>query len=60
MAGISRAATVAGYVAGFVLLFLVWHVAAVVLVRSALFPPPWPVLECRSASPSAASARCAC
>ena len=41
----SRAATVAGYVAGFALLFLVWHVAAIVLVRSALFPPPWPVFE---------------
>jgi len=43
--GTSRAATVAGYAAGFLLLFLVWHVAAIFLVRSALFPPPWPVLE---------------
>lgn len=41
----SRAAAIAGYVAGFVLLFLIWHVAAVWMVRSALFPPPWPVLE---------------
>ena len=41
----SRAATIAGYAAGFLLLFLVWHVAAIFLVRSALFPPPWPVLE---------------
>jgi NitT/TauT family transport system permease protein len=45
MAATSRTATVAGYLAGFALLFLVWHVAAVFLVRSALFPPPWPVLE---------------
>lgn len=43
--GTSRAVTVAGYAAGFLLLFLVWHVAAIFLVRSALFPPPWPVLE---------------
>lgn len=43
--GTSRAATIAGYAAGFLLLFLVWHVAAIFLVRSALFPPPWPVLE---------------
>jgi ABC-type nitrate/sulfonate/bicarbonate transport system permease component len=40
-----RLATVAGYVAGFALLFLVWHLAAVYLVKSVLFPPPWPVLE---------------
>jgi ABC-type nitrate/sulfonate/bicarbonate transport system permease component len=38
-----RAATVAGYLAGFALLFLVWHLAATVLVRSALFPSPLPV-----------------
>ncbi len=43
--GTSRAATIAGYAAGFLLLFLIWHVAAIFLVRSALFPPPWPVLE---------------
>jgi NitT/TauT family transport system permease protein len=42
---IDRAVTVAGYLAGFALLFLVWHVAAVFLVRSVLFPPPWPVFE---------------
>lgn len=42
---IERAATLAGYAAGFGLLFLVWHLAAAFLVRSALFPPPWPVLE---------------
>jgi ABC-type nitrate/sulfonate/bicarbonate transport system permease component len=41
----SRAATIAGYAAGFLLLFVIWHVAAIHLVRSALFPPPWPVLE---------------
>lgn len=40
-----RAVTVLGYVAGFALLFVVWHVAATWLARSALFPPPWPVLE---------------
>ncbi|HEV7266610.1 MAG TPA: ABC transporter permease [Falsiroseomonas sp.] len=41
----SRAAAVAGYVVGFALLFLIWHLAAVFLVRSVLFPPPWPVFE---------------
>jgi NitT/TauT family transport system permease protein len=45
MAGTSRAVTVAGYAAGFALLFLIWHLAAIFLVRSVLFPPPWPVLE---------------
>lgn len=40
-----RATTIAGYVAGFAILFLIWHVASVVLVRSVLFPPPLPVLE---------------
>ena len=39
----SRAATIGGYLAGFALLFLIWHLAAVYLVRSALFPPPGPV-----------------
>jgi NitT/TauT family transport system permease protein len=43
--GTSRATTVAGYAAGFLLLFVIWHLAAIFLVRSALFPPPWPVLE---------------
>jgi NitT/TauT family transport system permease protein len=41
----SRAATTGFYAVGFLLLFLVWHLAATSLVRSALFPPPWPVLE---------------
>lgn len=41
----SRAATIGGYAAGFALLFLVWHLASTVLVRSVLFPPPLPVLE---------------
>jgi NitT/TauT family transport system permease protein len=41
----SRAATIGGYAAGFTLLFLVWHLASTVLVRSVLFPPPLPVLE---------------
>ena len=40
----SRSATLLGYLGGFLLLFLVWHLAATVLVHSALFPPPWPVL----------------
>ena len=40
-----RLATVGGYVAGFGLLFLIWHLAATLLVKSVLFPPPWPVLE---------------
>jgi ABC-type nitrate/sulfonate/bicarbonate transport system permease component len=40
----SRTATLLGYLGGFLLLFLVWHLAATVLVHSALFPPPWPVL----------------
>ena len=39
-----RAVTVLGYVIGFALLFLVWHLAATILVRSTLFPPPGPVL----------------
>lgn len=34
---------VAGYLAGFALLFLVWHLAAIYLVKSALFPSPLPV-----------------
>jgi NitT/TauT family transport system permease protein len=41
----SRAATVAGYVVGFALLFAIWHFAALYLVRSALFPSPLPVFE---------------
>lgn len=36
---------VGGYVAGFALLFVIWHIAATTVARSALFPPPWPVLE---------------
>jgi ABC-type nitrate/sulfonate/bicarbonate transport system permease component len=39
-----RAATVLVYLAGFGLLFAVWHAAAAWLVGSALFPPPGPVL----------------
>ncbi len=41
----SRAATVGGYVAGFALLFLIWHLASQFLVRSVLFPSPFPVFE---------------
>ncbi len=43
MPGTSRAGALAGYVAGFTLLFLVWHLASVLVVRSALFPSPVPV-----------------
>lgn len=38
-----RLNTIAGYLAGFALLFLVWHLAAIYLVKSALFPSPIPV-----------------
>ncbi len=41
----SRAATIGGYVAGFALLFLIWHLASQFLVRSVLFPSPFPVFE---------------
>ena len=40
----SRAVSIAGTLTGFALLFLVWHVAAVFVVKSALFPSPIPVL----------------
>ena len=40
-----RLATVAGYIAGFALLFLIWHLAATLLVKSVLFPPPGPVFH---------------
>jgi ABC-type nitrate/sulfonate/bicarbonate transport system permease component len=33
-----------GYAAGFAALFAIWHVAAVVIVRSVLFPPPGQVI----------------
>lgn len=35
---------VLGYIAGFALLFLIWHIAAVYLVGSILFPPPGRVI----------------
>jgi NitT/TauT family transport system permease protein len=38
-----RVNIVAGYLAGFALLFLVWHLAAIFVVKSALFPSPIPV-----------------
>ena len=41
----NRAATIGGYVAGFALLFLIWHFASQFLVRSVLFPSPFPVFE---------------
>ena len=40
-----RLATVGGYIAGFGLLFLIWHLAATLLVKSVLFPPPLPFGE---------------
>jgi ABC-type nitrate/sulfonate/bicarbonate transport system permease component len=40
-----RLLTGLGYLGGFVLLFLVWHLAATWLARSVLFPPPGPVFE---------------
>jgi NitT/TauT family transport system permease protein len=40
-----RIAVVAGYIAGFALLFLIWHLASTLLVKSVLFPGPWPVFE---------------
>ena len=45
MPGWSRRLTLDGlpYVAGFISLFLVWHVVAVYCVASVLFPPPWAV-----------------
>jgi NitT/TauT family transport system permease protein len=43
MAATSRTATVAGYLTGFALLFLIWHLCAVFVVKSALFPSPVPV-----------------
>lgn len=39
----SRTATVVGYFLGFALLFAIWHLAAIYLVRSVLFPSPFPV-----------------
>ena len=39
-----RLTTIGGYIAGFGLLFLIWHLAAIYLVKSTLFPPPGPVL----------------
>lgn len=41
----NRWTVIGGYVAGFALLFAIWHLAATTIARSALFPPPWPVLE---------------
>ena len=41
----SRLVPLEGYVAGCALLFLIWHLAATLLVKSILFPPPWPVFE---------------
>jgi NitT/TauT family transport system permease protein len=39
----NRLSATGGYLVGFALLALVWHVAATWLSRSALFPPPLPV-----------------
>jgi len=40
----NAAARVGGYVLGFASLFLIWHVAAVYVVASVLFPPPAQVI----------------
>jgi NitT/TauT family transport system permease protein len=40
-----RALVVGGYLAGFALLFLIWHLAATYAVRSALFAGPVPVFH---------------
>ena len=40
-----RLTTIGGYIAGFALLFLIWHLAAVYLVKSTLFPPPGPLVS---------------
>ena len=40
----NRVTTIGGYLAGFALLFLIGHLAAEDLVRSALFPSPIAVL----------------
>ena len=42
--GLSAALDVLPYAVGFGSLFLAWHVVAVYLVASVLFPPPWSVL----------------
>lgn len=34
----------AGYLAGFASLFVIWHVASTWLLNSVLFPPPWQVV----------------
>jgi len=36
--------SLAGYLAGFASLFLIWHIASTWLVGSVLFPPPWQVV----------------
>ena len=41
----SRLGIITGYLAGFALLFLTWHLAALYLVKSALFPSPIPVFH---------------
>jgi ABC-type nitrate/sulfonate/bicarbonate transport system permease component len=41
---VRRARRAAGYVVGFGSMFVLWHVAAVDIVRSALFPPPGAVV----------------
>lgn len=39
----ARAGNLTGYVIGFASLFALWHLAAVYVVDSVLFPPPWRV-----------------
>ena len=41
----SSVGKVAGYLAGFASLFLIWHVCSTWLLNSVLFPPPWQVIR---------------
>jgi NitT/TauT family transport system permease protein len=40
----SSVGKIAGYVAGFSSLFLIWHTCSTWLLNSVLFPPPWQVI----------------
>jgi NitT/TauT family transport system permease protein len=40
----SSVGKIAGYVAGFSSLFLIWHACSTWLLNSVLFPPPWQVI----------------
>ena len=40
----SSVGKIAGYIAGFASLFLIWHACSTWLLNSVLFPPPWQVI----------------